>query len=68
MFITGKVKLEHIKKIIVIDAWKYSTSECIPDELVAELFANLTNKMTREAKEKTLLVARFFTILSLVRG
>lgn len=60
MFITGKVKLEHIKKIIVIDAWKYSTSECIPDELVAELFANLTNKMTREAKEKTLLVARFF--------
>lgn len=39
-----KIDLKEFKNIIIIDAWKYSNSKNIPEEIMAELFLILTKK------------------------
>ncbi|CRX37085.1 / / hypothetical protein / 586887:588569 Forward [Candidatus Hepatoplasma crinochetorum] len=52
-FIDNKIIASKFKKIIILDAWKYSNSKNIPDEIMSELFYILSEKNTKnELKEK----------------
>jgi hypothetical protein len=62
LFIDKKIKSDLFKKIIIIDAWKFSNSRDVPMEFVAELSNILVNLQThaKDVETKKSLVKKLF--------
>jgi hypothetical protein len=62
LFIDEKIKLDIFKKIIIIDAWKFSNSRDVPMEFAAELSNILVNLQTHveDVETKKSLVKKLF--------
>ncbi|MGL4183965.1 MAG: P-loop NTPase fold protein [Metamycoplasmataceae bacterium] len=52
------INLKKIKRIIILDAWKYSSANNIPDDLISELFKIILDKEDSKLKENTLKIIR----------
>lgn len=52
----GEIKLDYIKKIIVIDSWKYSISSTIPSDFIIHLVENLAATLKWKNKIKMLFI------------
>ncbi|MGL5358084.1 MAG: P-loop NTPase fold protein [Metamycoplasmataceae bacterium] len=52
------IKLRKIKRIIIIDAWKFSSANNIPDDLISELFKIILEKKDSGLKTSTLKIVK----------
>lgn len=57
-----EIKLNYIKKIIVIDSWKYSISNAIPTDFILYLVDNLTKTLKLKDKVKKWFISFLNTI------
>lgn len=61
--LSGEIELDYIDKIILIDAWKYSTSTMMPDDFIDHLL----NELTRGYKTKMIIKIWIANLLVSIR-